>query len=89
VRGNFAEREEKMHGSELRQFRQLGGLTQFQTATRSNVSRMKLSLAECGQIELTQDESVAVRRVLEKAILERAALMREHLPDTGTRAMST
>ena len=76
-----------MQINEWKQLRELAGFTQFETATKSGVSRMKLSLAECGQIELTQDEGVAVRRVLANAIHKRAALMNEILPDTGGQAM--
>ena len=47
---------------------------------------MKLSLAECDQIKLTQDERVAVRRVLANAIRKRAALMNEILPDSRRQA---
>ena len=76
-----------MQANELRRLRKLAVLTQWQTAMESGISRMRLSLAECGQVELTGEEKTAVRNVLEKAIRERSALMREALPDTGRDAM--
>ena len=77
-----------MQINEWKQLRELAAFTQWQTATKSGVSRMKLSLAECGQVELTGQEKTAVRNVLEKAIRERSALIREVLPDTRGHGIS-
>jgi transcriptional regulator with XRE-family HTH domain len=48
----------------LKELRRMADLTQFQLAQRCGVSRMRLSLAECGQIELNAKEDSAVRKAL-------------------------
>jgi transcriptional regulator with XRE-family HTH domain len=57
----------------LKQLRGMADLTQFQLAQRCGVSRMRLSLAECGQLQLRPDEDSAVRKVLLGVIESRAA----------------
>ena len=52
--------------------RRKSGMSQFLCAQRSGISRMKLSLAETGQIELSATEEAAVRRELAKYIADRA-----------------
>ena len=71
----------------LKGMRELAGLTQFQVSAQSGVSRMRLSLAECGQVELNPDESAAVHRLLEEAIRKRASLMDELLSQTQSKAV--
>ncbi len=71
-----------MQGIELKEARELAGLTQIQLSNRSGVSRMKLSLADCEQVNLTSEESTPVRRVLEASIRERSARMQQII--TGT-----
>jgi len=61
---------------DLKKLRKMADLTQFELAQRCDVSRMRLSLAECGQIELHPEEEVAVRGVLLTAIDDRAAQLR-------------
>lgn len=56
---------------DLQSLRKLSGLSQFSVAQHSGVSRMRVSLAELGQIPLQSDEEAAVRRVLLSAIRER------------------
>ncbi len=73
-----------MQGTELKEARELAGLTQIQLSNQSGVSRMKLSLAECDQVELTSEEGAAVRRVLEASIRERAARMKTILSGTAS-----
>jgi transcriptional regulator with XRE-family HTH domain len=48
--------------------RALSGLTQFSLSRRSGVSRMRLSLAECGEAELASEEEEKIRGVLFAAI---------------------
>jgi transcriptional regulator with XRE-family HTH domain len=69
--GNVAVLEDSM--GDLRTQRKMAGWTQFQLAQRSGVSRMKLSLVECGQAELSANEETAVRQALITAIQARAA----------------
>lgn len=40
------------------------GMSQFLCAQRTGISRMRLSLAETGQVVLTPEEEAVVRRVL-------------------------
>jgi len=57
---------------DLRQLRRMADLTQFDLARRSGVSRMRLSLAECGQVKLQTKEELSVRKVLLEQIESRA-----------------
>jgi transcriptional regulator with XRE-family HTH domain len=57
----------------LREMRRMADLTQFQLAQRCGVSRMRLSLAECGQLDLNAAEERAVRTTLMEIIGHRAA----------------
>jgi transcriptional regulator with XRE-family HTH domain len=52
--------------------RRKSGMSQFLCAQRSGISRMRLSLAETGQIELSADEVATVRQALTKYISDRA-----------------
>ena len=52
--------------------RRKSGMSQFLCAQRSGISRMRLSLAETGQIELSAAEEAAVHRELAKYIADRA-----------------
>jgi transcriptional regulator with XRE-family HTH domain len=53
---------------DLKEQRELAGLTQFSLSRRSGVSRMRLSLAECSEIDLDPEEKAAVRQILLAAI---------------------
>lgn len=66
---------------DLKQLRKLAGLTQFELAQRCGVSRMRLSLAECGQVKLREDEQSAVRTVLIESIETRASQLRSVLSE--------
>lgn len=60
--------------------RKKSGMSQVLCAHRSGISRMRLSLAETGQIALSSDEEAAVSQALTKYILEKAheiALLQE------------
>jgi predicted transcriptional regulator len=61
--------------TELRQVREVAGLSQIRLAKRARVSRMRLQLAEAGDLELHLEE---IRRV-EQAIQEAAEEHREKL----------
>lgn len=52
--------------------RKKSGMSQFRCAQASGVSRMRLSLAETGQVELTASEKSAVHRALNDFISSRA-----------------
>ena len=60
----------------LKELRKMATLTQFELAQRCGVSRMRLSLAECGQIHLDAEELATVRRILFAAIENRDAQLR-------------
>lgn len=57
----------------------MADLTQFELARRCGVSRMRLSLAECGQIELNAKEDSAVRKALLVVMESRAAQIKRAL----------
>lgn len=63
----------------LREMRELAGLTQIGLARRAGVSRMRLQLAEAGEITLRQDESKAVNSVLRGVIERQAATLQNVL----------
>jgi len=58
---------------DLKELRRMADLTQWELAQRCGVSRMRLSLAECGQVELRPEEIIATREVLLERIESRAA----------------
>jgi len=60
----------------IKKLRSMADLTQFELAQRCGVSRMRLSLAECEQLTLRQDEDAAVQKVLLETIQRRATQMR-------------
>jgi transcriptional regulator with XRE-family HTH domain len=64
---------------DLRKAREISGLSQFAAAQKSGIPRMRLSLAECGQIHLKSDEELALRHVLRRAIEQRAAYLQDVL----------
>jgi len=63
----------------LRRLREKAGLTQFTVARKSGVTRMRLSLAESGQLRLTKEEEAAVREAIHQGIEEHAARLRHLL----------
>jgi transcriptional regulator with XRE-family HTH domain len=64
---------------DIKKLRKMADLTQFELAQRCGVSRMRLSLVECGQLELYSEEELAVRKVLLMAIEARSAQLRRAL----------
>jgi predicted transcriptional regulator len=64
---------------ELRVWRQLADLSQISLARCADVSRMRLQLAEAGELALRPEEVNAVNRVLHDAIKRRAATLRKAL----------
>lgn len=59
----------------------MADLTQFELAQRCGVSRMRLSLAECGHLKLHPEEVSAVRKILLEAIEGRAAQLKARSRD--------
>ena len=53
---------------DLREMRELAGITQFSLSRRSGVSRTRLSLAECGEVELNETEKRKITTFLLAAI---------------------
>lgn len=72
---------------DLKELRRMADLTQFQLAQRCGVSRMRLSLAECGQLQLNAIEDSAVRKTLLRVIEHRAAQLREVLSNKEAMAV--
>jgi transcriptional regulator with XRE-family HTH domain len=65
--------------TKLRKLRELAGLTQFTVAKKSRVPRMRLSLAECGQLRLSADEEAAVREAIREGLEQHAAQLQRLL----------
>lgn len=57
---------------DFREMRRIAGWTQLKTANASGINRVRLSQAECREIELSKQEREAVCRVLLAAIRDRA-----------------
>ena len=64
---------------DLRELRRMIAFTQFRLAARSGVSRTKLSLAECGETELTSKEEQSVRKVLHQELQRQAQAINQAL----------
>jgi predicted transcriptional regulator len=64
---------------DIRQMRELVGLSQIALSHRAQVSRMRLQLAEAGELQLRPEELLALR----KAIGERAASLQSELLERG------
>jgi transcriptional regulator with XRE-family HTH domain len=71
----------------IKTLRKMADLTQFELAQRCGVSRMRLSLVECGQLELHSEEELAVRRVLLAAIEDRSVQLKGALSGRETVAV--
>lgn len=56
----------------IRELRGMAGLTQGKVSQASGINRAKLSLAEHGEIELSVEEGILVRKVLLQAIRVRS-----------------
>lgn len=56
---------------DLRSLRELAGLSQYQFARLSAISRGRISLVECGNSQLNAEEQARAERVLRAAIAER------------------
>lgn len=64
---------------DLKVIRRMAGFTQYRLAIRSGVSRTKLSLVECGDIELSSGEQRRIRKVLLKELQRQAAAINQAL----------
>jgi len=64
---------------ELKTLRKIAGLTQFQLSRRSGISRLRLSLSECGDLELTEEEKSSLQETLLRVLQERAVVINEVL----------
>ena len=64
---------------DIRQMRELVGLSQIALARRAGVSRMRLQLAEAGELELRPEENSALR----KAVGDQAASLQRELSAQG------
>jgi transcriptional regulator with XRE-family HTH domain len=57
--------------TDLRSLRKLAGLSQYEFARLSAISRGRISLVECGNSRLNDEEQARAERVLRAAIAER------------------
>lgn len=67
----------------LRKTRQVAGMSQFRAAKESGIPRMRLSLAETGQLQLQPAEKAALRSVLRRALAVRRQALDEELLATS------
>ena len=65
----------------IRKSREVAGLSQFAVAKRTGIPRMRLSLAECGEIQLRPDELKSICEVLREEIQRQAARLKNALSD--------
>lgn len=65
--------------NDLKAIRRMAGFTQYRLATRSGVSRTKLSLAECGDVELTSEEQRRIKEILFQELHRQAATINQAL----------
>lgn len=68
---------------QLRTMRQASGLSQIALARRAHVSRMRLQLAEAGEITLRPSEVEAVKQTLREALKDRADALHSALVNSG------
>ena len=73
----------------LRRLRERASLTQFFVARKSGVTRMRLSLAESGQLRLTRGEETAVRDAIRQGIQEQTARLQHLLSGKETKPTAT
>lgn len=66
---------------QLRKMREVSGLSQIALARRAGVSRMRLQLAEAGEITLRPEEIEAVNRALREGIERRASALKNVLAE--------
>jgi len=66
----------------LLSLRELSGLSQFTVARKSGVPRVRLSLAETGQLRLSVEEEERIRTVLLRAIEARALQLQAALAES-------
>ena len=67
----------------LRKARELVRLSQIALARRAGVSRMRLQLAEAGEIVLRPDEVAVLNRALRDVLVERTARVEDALAIAG------
>jgi transcriptional regulator with XRE-family HTH domain len=73
----------------LRRLREKAGLTQYVVARKSGVTRMRLSLAESGQLRLSPAEEAAVREAIRQGIEEQAVRLQHLLANKETKTSAT
>jgi len=66
----------------LLSLRELSGLSQFTLARKSGIARVRLSLAETGQLELSAEEENRLRTVLLRTIEARALQLQAALAES-------
>jgi transcriptional regulator with XRE-family HTH domain len=71
---------------QLKKLRDLSGLTQTQLSRLAGIDRARLSLAESGQVKLSDTEVVMVRSVLIGEMQKRAERIQNELERNGQRA---
>jgi DNA-binding XRE family transcriptional regulator len=83
--GDDMERDGKH--THLKRLREVAGLSQYELARLSGIARNRLSLFECGYIQLQDEEYGLAEHVLRDALIERQQRLRTAL--SGDRVAST
>ena len=63
----------------LKRLREMAGLSQYELAKLSGIARNRLSLAECGYVELRDEEYGLAEHTLRDALIERQQHLRTAL----------
>ena len=74
---------------DLKSIRELTGLSQYEFARLTGISRGRISLVECGHSQLNEDEHCRAERALRAAIADRYKNFKsivERSPETSGRA---
>jgi transcriptional regulator with XRE-family HTH domain len=66
----------------IKRLREVAGLSQWSAARRTGIPRMRLSLAESGQLALNPEEEAALRQVLRESIQAQQARLNEVLRES-------
>jgi transcriptional regulator with XRE-family HTH domain len=74
---------------DLRAARELCGLSQFAVARKARISRMRLSQAECGEIELKMTEQDALCNFFLKVLAQRAKVLSDTLTQINSSSSDT
>lgn len=68
-----------MHGKQLKQHRDLAGVSQRELARLSGVERIAIAFDEAGYTNMADEQMEAIAKVLQKRLVQRAAAINKVL----------